>query len=194
MSKPIEDIHKKYTNLILYILERANDVNLGKKKLFKLLYFIDFDYYEKHGKSITGERYIVHKYGPVPERGEAVLQTMTGLKLVEPVKVAVAPSYEQHRFIPREKADASVFDGEELQHIDMTIRRFSGFNGSDIEVAAKNDIPFQATKASGEGILDYELVFYRTISSAVLDEREAEDETLLKSKSLKNFLGRLRPA
>lgn len=191
MNKNIKGISEKYKNLILYILERANDINLGKKKLFKLLYFIDFDYYEKRGKSITGERYIVHKYGPVPERGEDVLRAMASKKLVRPVRVSMPP-YEQHRFIPQEKADISVFDGEELQHIDMIIKRFSDSNGAEIEVVAKNDIPFQATKVGGERILDYDLVFYRTPSSAVLDKGEVEDKVILRSKPLKSYLDRLR--
>jgi len=192
MTRPINDISEKYKNLILYILERANDVNLGKKKLFKLLYFIDFDYYEKYGKSITGEDYIIHRYGPVPEKGEAVLRAMAEGDLVEPVKVPITPSYEQHRFIPQEKADLTVFDGGELQHIDAIIERFSSFNGAEIEAVAKSDIPFQATKASGEKRVDYDLVSYRTASSVMLDEKEAEDEVVLGSEPVKRYLDRLR--
>jgi len=192
MIRPINDISKKYENLILFILERANDVNLGKKKLFKLLYFIDFDYYEKHEKSITGEQYVIHKYGPIPEKGEAVLRSMTKKKLVKPVKVSIPPHYEQHRFVPQKKADMRVFDGEELQHIEMTIERFSDFNGAEIEAVAKSDIPFQATKACGGKTLDYDLAFYRTASSNLLDEKEKEDEVILKSEPIKRYLNRLR--
>jgi uncharacterized phage-associated protein len=37
-----------------------------KLKLFKLLYFLDFDIYRQTGKSATGLRYFAWKMGPVP--------------------------------------------------------------------------------------------------------------------------------
>ncbi len=41
--------------------------HLGRTKLFKLLYFWDFRYFSKHGKSITGFDYLTYPFGPVPE-------------------------------------------------------------------------------------------------------------------------------
>lgn len=41
--------------------------HLGRTKLFKLLYFWDFRYFSKHGKSVTGFDYITYPFGPVPE-------------------------------------------------------------------------------------------------------------------------------
>jgi len=46
-------------NVLLYILARVGaKPNVGETVLYKLLYFIDFDFYEKHGRSITGLSYI----------------------------------------------------------------------------------------------------------------------------------------
>lgn len=180
---------KKYKNLLLYILERENDINLGKKKLFKLLYFIDFDYYEKHSESITKEVYVTHKFGPIPSGGEEMLRFMAKEGFIQPIKVKKF-IYEQHRFIPQEKANVSVFNGEELEHIDATINKFKDDDGASIEAKAKADIPFLATKESGEKIIDYDLVFYRVPSSALLSD-EQENETIVKSKSLQAYLERL---
>lgn len=188
MNKVLENISPKYLNLILYILERANDVNLGKKKLFKLLYFVDFDYYERHQKSITGENYIVLQYGPVPEKGQAVLNAMEGQNLIESIKAKRA-IYDQIRFMPHQKADLSVFDGEEFEHINSVITRFGDYDGATIERAAKNDIPFRATNESGEKKIDYDLVFYR--ASASEDNENEADKIILNSKPFQNYLEQL---
>ncbi|GJD44914.1 hypothetical protein AFCDBAGC_2783 [Methylobacterium cerastii] len=38
----------------------------GKVKLFKLLYFLDFEHYKRTGRSVTGQTYNAWKMGPVP--------------------------------------------------------------------------------------------------------------------------------
>jgi uncharacterized phage-associated protein len=39
---------------------------LGKVKLFKLLYFLDFTHFKETGRSVTGMDYFAWKMGPVP--------------------------------------------------------------------------------------------------------------------------------
>ena len=47
---------KKLKAVILYLAARVPD--LTAKKLYCLLYFIDFDFYEKYERSLTGLTYI----------------------------------------------------------------------------------------------------------------------------------------
>lgn len=42
--------------VILYILNKCGPMT--KEKLCCLLYFTDYDFYEKHGRSLTGATYI----------------------------------------------------------------------------------------------------------------------------------------
>jgi uncharacterized phage-associated protein len=51
-------------NAIKYFV--LNTKNVGKVKLFKLLYYLDFMYMKKHGLSITLYDYYALPYGPVP--------------------------------------------------------------------------------------------------------------------------------
>ncbi|MFH1170405.1 MAG: hypothetical protein V1704_02505 [Candidatus Vogelbacteria bacterium] len=44
---------KKYQNAVLYLGQKLGGKVHGKKKLAKLLYFADFDLYEKRQKSLT---------------------------------------------------------------------------------------------------------------------------------------------
>jgi hypothetical protein len=53
-----DDPNIRLKNLILYIIGKCGQKpNMGKILLNKLLYFSDFDYYEKHGESITNTIY-----------------------------------------------------------------------------------------------------------------------------------------
>ena len=55
---------EKLINAIIFF---ANNTKfLGKIKLFKLLYFMDFDHYKETGRSVTGLEYFAWKMGPVP--------------------------------------------------------------------------------------------------------------------------------
>ncbi|MBD3360715.1 helix-turn-helix domain-containing protein, partial [Candidatus Peregrinibacteria bacterium] len=57
--------HQKFEEVLLYILEKVGaKPNIGETALFKLLYFIDFDFYEKHGQFITGATYMKNHHGP----------------------------------------------------------------------------------------------------------------------------------
>lgn len=43
-----------------------NTRKLGKTKLFKLLYFLDFEHFKQTGRSVTGSHYYAWPKGPVP--------------------------------------------------------------------------------------------------------------------------------
>lgn len=55
---------EKLLNAIIFFSK--NTRFLGKTKLYKLLYFLDFDHYKEIGRSVTGLEYFAWKMGPVP--------------------------------------------------------------------------------------------------------------------------------
>ena len=58
---------KEYTKLLNYILSNSYDKpHVGKTVITTTLYFIDFNYYEAYGKSLTKETYQKHKKGINP--------------------------------------------------------------------------------------------------------------------------------
>ncbi|WP_373506750.1 Panacea domain-containing protein [Thiocapsa sp.] len=54
----------KLINTLLYFAHETK--HLGKIKLFKLLYLLDFEHFRQTGRSVTGLDYQAWKYGPVP--------------------------------------------------------------------------------------------------------------------------------
>ncbi|HED37805.1 MAG TPA: helix-turn-helix domain-containing protein, partial [Ignavibacteria bacterium] len=56
---------EKFKQVLLYILNKVGGKpNIGETVLHKLLYFIDFDYYEKFEESLMGATYIKNHHGP----------------------------------------------------------------------------------------------------------------------------------
>ena len=54
----------KLVEAVIYFAHHTR--NLGKIKLFKLLYFLDFAHYRDTGRAVTGLEYSAWKMGPVP--------------------------------------------------------------------------------------------------------------------------------
>ena len=64
---------KKYKNAVVFFAKRIQNGTLGKLKMMKLLYYLDFIYFRDHKKSVTGDIYIHEGYGPVPARVDEIL-------------------------------------------------------------------------------------------------------------------------
>ncbi len=78
ISTPETDPNYKFKQTFLYILSRCGQKpNIGKTILNKLLYFADFNFYEKNGEhSITKASYIKMPFGPVPSVMDGVIFEM----------------------------------------------------------------------------------------------------------------------
>ena len=59
------EIEQKILNGIKYFIKNTN--NVGRTKLFKLLFFWDFLNFKRYGKSVTSYDYYTFPFGPVPK-------------------------------------------------------------------------------------------------------------------------------
>lgn len=64
---------EKLLNSIIYFSENVGLLN--KTKLFKLLYYIDFEHFKQTGRSITGLEFQAWEIGPVPVALEEELES-----------------------------------------------------------------------------------------------------------------------
>jgi transcriptional regulator with XRE-family HTH domain len=68
---------QKFREVLIYILSRVGaKPNIGETVVYKLLYFIDFDYYEKYEDQLIGATYMKNKYGPTPLEFRKVVDQM----------------------------------------------------------------------------------------------------------------------
>lgn len=149
----------KFKQVLLYVLEKVGSKpNVGETVLNKLLYFIDFDYYEKFEENLMGATYIKNHHGPTPVELKIIVDKMKKTGEIEEVKSKYF-TRDQKKYLPRKRADLSVLTGREIEHIDEVLARLADKNANEISEYSHHDIPWLIHKA-GEA-LSYESVFYR---------------------------------
>jgi uncharacterized phage-associated protein len=170
--------------VILFFLERINNVHLGRTKLMKLLYYVDFGHYARHGRSVTGATYRKLPHGPVPEQAKTLIEQMQKKGIVREVKVKVK-DYAQHRLITQARFDASKFSGDELLTLEKVAKEWEDCTAAQIEASSHAEAPWAATK---EGrVIDYELAHYRRPLGA-----EPLDAALAKSSKFAEYVAALK--
>lgn len=162
---------KKFKEVLLYVLGKVGaKPNIGETALYKLLYFIDFDFYEKFETQLTGARYIKNHYGPTPVEFKKIVEEMETKKEVERVKSSYF-QYEQKKYLPRREPDLKALSAQEIKHIDEVLARLSDKNANELSDYSHNDVPWKVHKAGEE--ISYESVFYRDTEHSV---RNYDDE------------------
>jgi len=156
---------KKFKQVLLYILNKVGSKpNIGMTVLYKLLYFIDFDYYEKYEEQLIGATYKKNQYGPTPMEFQEIVREMIKGEEITQHKGKYF-TYPQNKYLPLIKPDLSKLKDDEIEMIDDVLRRLSDMNASEISEYSHNDVPWLTTE-NGE-IIEYESVFYRTAPYSV---------------------------
>ena len=161
---------EKFREVLLYILHKVGSKqNIGETVIYKLLYFIDFDYYEKYEEQLIGAQYQKNKYGPTPVQFAKIVERMIRDGEIEKVKSKYF-EYPQTKYLPVRKPDLSKFGARELETIDDVLNRLSDKNAREISDYSHNDVPWRTT---GDGdMIEYESVFYRTAPYTVREYPE----------------------
>ena len=151
---------KKYKNAVLYLCQKLNGEVRGKKKLAKLLYFADFDFYEKNQRSITGDTYRALPMGPFPVALEKVTADMAKKKEISIGQVAEREGYnatEIYRSLSR--PDMTAFNSDETKMLDRIAVKYGGLTGKQLEDLSHAEAPYAGTEPGKE--IYYELSYYR---------------------------------
>jgi len=151
---------RKFREVLIYILNKVGSKpNIGETVIYKLLYFIDFDYYEKYEEQLIGATYIKNTYGPTPVEFKRIVEKMIeGKEIVRVAKEYF--SFPQTKYLPLRKPDLGELKATEKELIDDVLCRLSDMNASQISEYSHNDVPWLTTE-DGKAI-EYEAVFYRT--------------------------------
>lgn len=163
ISVPIKNI-PKFKEVFLYILNKVGaKPNVGKTVLFKLLYFIDFDYYELYEEQLMGLEYIKNKYGPTPVDFDKLCQQMIDAGDLEEVNSTYF--HKQTKYLPHRAADISQLSAREMKVIDDTLRKYSDWSAERLSSFSHRDVPWIGAKEKEP--ISYESVFYRTPETSV---------------------------
>ena len=161
---------KKFKEVFLYILNKVSSKpNIGETVIYKLLYFIDFNFYEKYEEQLIGATYIKNHYGPTPIEFKKIVDKMIEDKEIIKVESTYF-EYPRTKYLPLRKPDLSKLKANETKVIDEVLDKLSDMNATQISEYSHNDVPWLTTE--DQKIIEYESVFYRTLPYSVREYSE----------------------
>jgi transcriptional regulator with XRE-family HTH domain len=166
ISVPVEKV-EKFKKVLMYVLSKVGGKpNIGQTVLYKILYFIDFDYYEKFEEQLIGARYMKNTHGPTPIVFAKIIDELEKEGKIETIKSKFY-KYDQTKYLvnPKETIDLSGLSGAEIAHIDWELSRLSDLTAKQISTLSHKDTPWLMAKE--KEIMDYEFVFYRPEETSV---------------------------
>lgn len=160
ISVPIKN-QKKFKTVLTYILKKVGGKpNIGMTAIYKLLYFIDFDYYEKFEEQLMGAVYIKNHFGPTPVMFAKIVAEMKVKNEIEEVKSKFYNMEQMKYFLnPDYQIDLTPLSAQEIKHIDWELRRLADKTAKELSELSHEDMPWRAAKM-GEQV-EYNSVFYR---------------------------------
>jgi uncharacterized phage-associated protein len=165
---------RKYAEAILFFVTECDNATLGAVKLLKLLYFMDFDHYERFERAITWDVYRKHKHGPV---GSAVYHQIDALVARgDLVHRTPQENNGRHRFEARRKYNLSIFDPDEVNTLWDLVKIYKHVPTDEIRRDSHLDLPWVSAAKYGD-VIPYEAVFERQR----LIQEAAEDKLLPKT-------------
>jgi len=174
ISIPQERVDK-FKQILLYVLKKVGGKpNVGMTVLYKLLYFIDFDYYEKCEEQLMGLVYLKNHHGPTPLLFEDLIKDMVENGNVEVIKSKFY-KYPQTKYLvnPNIEPDLSILNGQEMEHIDWELQRLSDLTATQLSDLSHKDVPWISAETGKP--LEYESVFYRTAETSVRNYEHTDD-------------------
>ena len=151
---------KKFQVVLLYLLAHSRKQTIeGKKKLAKLLYFADFNFFEAFEQPLTGATYKALQMGPFPEELDGALASISGEgKQIDVSKKPTGLQNDAVVYMLAVEPDSLSFDDltrDECRVLDKVISELGGMSGKALEDLSHREAPYNAV-VQGERI-PYEL-------------------------------------
>jgi len=153
---------EKFKETFLYILQQTyNKPHVTKMVIYRLFYFIDFDYYERYKNKLIGATYIKNSFGPAPAEFNTIVNQMINNNEVRKIESERTDKLEYIKtlYIPIAKPNLAIFTANEIEIINKVVNNLSKMNFERITKHAHNDAPWRLTK-NGD-VIDYNKVFRR---------------------------------
>ena len=176
----INNHNDKTNNVIIYFVESTKFC--GKTKLFKLIYFLDFEHFSRTGKSVTGLDYFAWPKGPVPvELFEKINQKDDSLtKDVSLSEKIAANGKRMNVFEPKSTFDPKLFSKRELSIMQALAEEYSNsYADNMIEATHLENLPWHQiyeVEDKKQELIPYELSLkkgeFELAKSLAIENRE----------------------
>jgi uncharacterized phage-associated protein len=167
---------EKYKNAILYFSKHLNKYQLGKTKLAKLLYYLDFINYREKGDSVTGTEYYKQDYGPLARDLPEMISDLVEKNDLEVERLEINGK-QRHKFKALSDIDESVFNEDELMLLRKLKNHYADWSTSKMVAKTHLEAPWVQAKEGGK--LSYELaVDVDDFDREAQEKYEKEDQAL----------------
>lgn len=163
MNKKTTDIildKQKYEAAFLYLLNKLSRIE-GKKKVYKLLYFLDFDFFEAYDQPFIGETYTALPMGPAPRYFDSLATEMEQNGKLKISKVRTSANHQNDTVVyePLGTAPDFGFTDREKTMLDRIVKIYGPQTGKQLEDLSHHQAPYVAV-GLGE-VIPYEYSYYR---------------------------------
>jgi transcriptional regulator with XRE-family HTH domain len=175
VRNPIPHFHlEKFKHTLLFLLKlTSGNPNFTERSLHSLLYFSDFNYYEKFEDHLSGLQYTKTEMGPAAVKLDHYIQLCIEEQIIQRIKISVNGK-RVIKLIPVVAVDLRELNGAEIDVIQNAVIQFGNWSIDKLKSHALADKPLKVS--SNNEVISYELVFYRTPEYSVRDYNELENE------------------
>ena len=164
---------QKSKAVVLYIIESCARIPHGVETVIpKLMYLMDFAYFENYESYLSTCIYKKLPFGPIPEEWGEILDELISAGDIVKVKIPMN-GVVQNKFIPMRSADLTMLKASEIGLMDDILQHYGRFPAEHLAEMLHKDVPMKVT-GMGE-IINYELTFYREFPFAYRIYGEGDD-------------------
>jgi uncharacterized phage-associated protein len=143
---------RKLKAILLYFTNNTDTTFLGKVKLMKLFYFLDFTHLKTYGSPVTYDIYVNLEHGPIPSFIKNLVDNATDNPdesiLTDTIRFEIPKGTQMCRCLPKRKfslKDKKYFSETELEILAKICARFGDKNTKYIEDASHDEAPWKNT-------------------------------------------------
>lgn len=142
----------KLKAIILYFCHNTDRKFLGKTKLMKLFYFLDFIHLKNYGAPVTYDKYVHLEHGPIPSviknLVDSVANDIDNALLTDTIAIEQSDGLEIQRIVPCRSfttKDEKYFSPIELETLKRVCGEFGNKNTKFIEDTSHKEAPWLKT-------------------------------------------------
>lgn len=143
----------KLKALLLYFGNNTNPRFLGKVKLMKLFYFLDFIHLKKFGSPVTYDCYVHLEHGPIPQSIKNLIDTASDeidrsiladvIYFERPSRTGIVKMVPRRKFTDN---DRQYLSETEIEALDIVCKKYGDMNTGSIEDASHKEAPWRETE------------------------------------------------
>jgi hypothetical protein len=153
---PLPDKESRLKELVIYISDEClDDPTYSRTKLYKILFYSEFESYGRFGAPITGTSYKKMPFGPAPASYKRIQDEMLREHLIRIVQKKVY-DHARQRLLPLRDPNFELFSARDISIVSGWIRFF--WNKSPKEVSKYSHGKAWSLADEGE-LIPYEAVF-----------------------------------